>query len=344
VTGLFETQKNVVGALLAALEKRHKVILIGDMGTGKTPMAGAAIAVLWHEGKFEPGQVAVVMCPPHLIQKWHDELVDVIPGCAPHVADKNLAKGETLVDDVTAFMKRAADNPDKLHILIVSRERAKLGEGWSPAYQVRRHRFTQWLKSGPIPRSFLDPEGSLVEGVKRIVAEEIPICPTCSQPISSSKDGKGKTDPLKWMQTSPRRCHACGGALWQLDRSFSAPDEGMKYPKRNPRYPVATQLRERYADRVAVAVCDELHETKSAATDQGRAMQNLVRIADYAIGLTGTLFGGVASSVFWLEWAFNDRMPLQYPIDEGVEPAINRWVRTMGVMVRVIECAPCKAA
>ncbi|MBN1121807.1 MAG: hypothetical protein JXJ17_12065 [Anaerolineae bacterium] len=337
VTGLFETQKHVVAAMLATLEKRRKVILIGDMGTGKTPMAGAAIAALWHEGKIRPGQVAVIMCPPHLIHKWHSELVDVIPGCVPHVADKNLSKGETLVDDVTAFMQRAAETPDKLHILIVSRERAKLGEGWSAAYQVRHRRFAQWPKSGPIPRQFLDREDNLLTGVERIVTEEIPICPTCSEPISSSKDGKGKTDPVKWMQTGPRQCHACGGALWQYTRTFSAPDEGMKYPKRNPRYPVATLLRERFADRVAVAVIDEIHETKSAATDQGRAMQNLVHIAGYAIGLTGTLFGGMASSVFWLEWAFNPRMAQQYPIDEGVEQAINRWVRTMGVMVKVIE-------
>jgi len=337
VTGLFETQKHVTAAMLATLEKRRKVILIGDMGTGKTPMAGAAIAALWHEGKIKAGQVAVVMAPPHLIQKWHDELIDVIPGCIPHIADKNLAKGETLVDDVTAFMARAATDPEKLHILIVSRERAKLGEGWSPAYQVRRHHFAQWPKNGPILRVFTDREGNLIEGVQRIVVEEIPICPTCSEPISSSKDGKGKTDPVKWMQTSPRKCHACGEALWQLDRTFSAPEPGQKYPKRNPRYPVATLLRERFADRVAVVVCDELHEMKSAATDQGRAMQNLVHIADYAIGLTGTLFGGMASSVFWLEWAFNPRMAHQYPISEGVEPAINRWVRTMGVMVKVIE-------
>jgi hypothetical protein len=70
-------------------------------------------------------------------------------------------------------------------------------------------------------------------------------------------------------------------------------------------------------------------------------MQNLVMVADYAIGMTGTLLGGTASSVFWLEWAFNNtRMVKNYPLDEGIEPAINRWVRTMGVMVKVIECAP----
>src|SRR5574341_986268 len=46
VTGLFETQKHCAAAMLTTLEKRRRVILIGDMGTGKTPMAGTVIAGL----------------------------------------------------------------------------------------------------------------------------------------------------------------------------------------------------------------------------------------------------------------------------------------------------------
>jgi MoxR-like ATPase len=41
VTGLFETQKHVTAALLAALEKRRKVILVGDMGCGKVRRTAA---------------------------------------------------------------------------------------------------------------------------------------------------------------------------------------------------------------------------------------------------------------------------------------------------------------
>ena len=66
-------------------------------------------------------------------------------------------------------------------------------------------------------------------------------------------------------------------------------------------------------------------------------MQDLVLVARKAIGLTGTLFGGVSSSVFWLEWAFNPRMPTQYPLADGRGKTINRWVRSMGVLERVVE-------
>ena len=52
-----EASRHVTAAMLATLEKRRKVILVGDMVVGKTPMTGAAIGVLWHEGKIKPGQV-----------------------------------------------------------------------------------------------------------------------------------------------------------------------------------------------------------------------------------------------------------------------------------------------
>jgi hypothetical protein len=96
-------------------------------------------------------------------------------------------------------------------------------------------------------------------GVARLGAEEIAICPTCGTPITSSQNGQGKVSPVRWMKTQPRKCHECGGALWQLARTFSAPGPGEKSPKRNPRYPIASLLRERYANRVAVLICDEAH-------------------------------------------------------------------------------------
>ncbi|MBN1137669.1 MAG: hypothetical protein JXM73_13870 [Anaerolineae bacterium] len=345
VTGLFETQKHVVASMLSTLEKRRRVILAGDMGTGKGPMGATAIAALWEQKKFRPGQVAVVMAPPHLIEKWQTELIDAIPGCHAHIADKGPGAGEseTLVDDVAAFMCRAEARPDQLHVLVLSRERAKLGEGWQPAYQIARRHFARWPKdpilgTETIPRQYLDEEGHLLPDVSRIGHEDLLICPTCSALVTGSQGEDSKADPLRWLATKPRRCKTCGGALWQLKRTFSAPKPGEITPRRNPRYPIATLLRERYSKRVAVVVCDELHENKSAASDQGRAMQDLVLIADYAIGMTGTLMGGLASSLFWLEWAFNPaRMVKDYPLDEGIQPAINRWVRSMGVMVKVIE-------
>jgi hypothetical protein len=54
-----------------------------------------------------------------------------------------------------------------------------------------------------------------------------------------------------------------------MKRTFSAPALGELSPKRNPRYALADFLRWRYPDRLGLAIIDEIHETKSGATDQG---------------------------------------------------------------------------
>ncbi len=329
-TGLFETQKHIVAAIHATLQQRQGVIVVGEMGTGKSAMGAATIAAFHRGGQIKPGQIAVVMCPPHLTAKWEREIQDAIPGCTVHTV--------TTVDDTTAFLRTAALRPDTLHILILSRERAKLGEGWQPAYQIRQDYVVGWAYNTARP-DHLHPD------TPRITTRAILICPGCGQDITR-RDKTFASD--SWLKQQPRRCTSpiiardgtprpCNTPLWQLRRTFSTPRPGHKFPARNPRYPLAELLRRRYAGRIAIAVIDELHETKSEGSDQGRAMQHLVKAARKAIGLTGTLFGGTASSVFWLEWAFNPRMAHQYPISASRTDAVRRWVQAMGVLERVVE-------
>jgi hypothetical protein len=322
VTGLFETQKHVAAATYAALHLngRKGVIVVGEMGVGKSAIGAAVVGAMHKKGDLRPGEVAVVMCPPHLVKKWVCEAKDAIPGCHAEIV--------STVDDVTAFMDRAEQRPEVLHVMVLSREKAKLGEGWSPAIFVKQQHFAQWPQgSPPLPR---------MNGQPRVVTRKWLCCPTCGEMVTSNKEGK-RPASMAWLKAQPRKCNACGGALWQLTRRWSGPKDGEKFPRRNPRYPLATFLRQRYRDRLGVVMIDELHEMKGGGTDQGRAIQELVLSARKAIGLTGTLFGGVASSVFWLEWAFNPRMVEHYPIHSGRGPALARWTRTMGVLERVVE-------
>ncbi len=333
VTGLFETQKHMVAASFATLMQRKSIIVSADMGTGKSVMGAALIGALHAKGHFKRGQIAAIMCPPHLVKKWEAEFRDAVPGSLPRIVET--------VEDVTAFMAEVDEKPHKLHVLIASRERMKLGEGWSPAFVLRREHIPQWPCNTSPPIRFLDPETkALKAGVQRIITQMIPACPHCGVFISKTQDGKGTPVTVSWLKQQPRQCHACGSALWQLKRTFSAPKEGEKFPRKNPRYPLASLIRQRYPRRIAAVAFDEYHELKGGASDQGRAMQDLALVADRVIGLTGTIFGGTASSIFWLEWAMNQRMYQRYPIrpDEGGRAAaLRRWVRAMGVLERVVE-------
>ncbi|MDH5642002.1 MAG: hypothetical protein OEY28_11975, partial [Nitrospira sp.] len=163
-----------------------------------------------------------------------------------------------------------------------------------------------------------------------------PCCPSCGKIIT--KDEKGNVASLYWLKQRQRQCRHCGQALWQDGRRHSAPAEGEKYPKRDPRYPLAQLLRKRYRRQVGLVIFDESHEYKNAGSDRGRAMQDLVLTADYALAMTGTLFDGKASTLFDTEWAFNPRwMQRHYPISNGREAGLNRWVKAMGVLERVVE-------
>jgi hypothetical protein len=69
---LYPTQKHVIAACHTALLERRGVILVGEPGTGKTIM-GSTIAVAL-QPQMKPGQVVIIMCPPHLVEKWEREV------------------------------------------------------------------------------------------------------------------------------------------------------------------------------------------------------------------------------------------------------------------------------
>lgn len=324
-TGLFETQKHVVGAAYATLQHKPGVLISGEMGVGKTAIGATLAGALYARGDVGAGTICVVMCPPHLTRKWEAEFVDAVPGTYTEIVKRP--------EEVSAFIARAARAPERLHVMVLSENAAKLSEGIAPAPFVKTEYEVRW------PADAEPPEGTTTE--ERIISRRKLLCPTCCAPLTKDKAGQTAAS-MSWLEAEPRFCHRCGGALWQYKRnpSWSGPRPGEKFPRKPPRYPVASLLAEQYRDRVGVAIVDEVHQNKNAGVGRGEAMQRLVAVADKAIGMTGTLFGGVASTLFWLEWAFNPSMYRLFPIgDTGRErgATLSLWSRTMGVMERVVE-------
>jgi hypothetical protein len=71
-SGLLPAQKHAAAAVLTRLEKAREAIIVGEMGTGKTTI-GAAIAA------GRRAQRTIVLCPPHLVDKWQREFKAVWP-------------------------------------------------------------------------------------------------------------------------------------------------------------------------------------------------------------------------------------------------------------------------
>jgi hypothetical protein len=86
--------------------------LLGEIGSGKTTVS---LVVAKTVGAQRP----LVICPPHLLKSWSDEIAKVLPEAEVRIL--------TEVSDLEAL---ALDESDKMIVSILSRETAKLGHGW----------------------------------------------------------------------------------------------------------------------------------------------------------------------------------------------------------------------
>ena len=186
-----------------------------------------------------------------------------------------------------------------IHFVICSRERAKLSYRWVPAVVERRIR---------------DDEGRLTRGDEgRIVT--LLCCPTCFVPASDEEDV-----PLTMaeLRTKKRRCRACDGPLWQADRTG---------PRR---VALADYVRHRMPKFWDLMVLDEAHEYKARGSAQGIAAAALAEVCRTTLTLTGTLFGGYSSTLFYLLWRFSPSVRREFGYrDEG------KWISRYGVVERI---------
>jgi hypothetical protein len=103
---LYAAQKHVIAAITKGFEKRDTILLCGMMGSGKTAMGGTA-AIAMASGavrkiaqNMRPEQVILIVCPPHLIEKWKRELLSIHPNSLIERLDRH--------EDVKQFMFKAA--------------------------------------------------------------------------------------------------------------------------------------------------------------------------------------------------------------------------------------------
>lgn len=307
---LLPAQREKAAALAFALKEEKAVILVGEMGCGKTTISIAALYLRFVRAYAEGEPVkVVVMCPSHLTRKWKREAETCLRefGVAAHIVKS--------VSDVRAAMEEPGPS-----YLILSKEKAKLGSGWEPAYLKRKRRVTYTTVAWERPSY-----GGYAREVKRKVTElrETLCCPDCG---AAQFDGDGVLLDEETWGRKPRKCRECRAPLWQLKRRPPS--------KRNPRgsasYPLAIFLNKHYSNRYNV-ILDELHQLKGATSQQGLASQHLISGAKKVIAMTGTIYGGKASSLFHLLYRLNiARFRALYMYDD-----VNRFIDHYGLRERV---------
>ncbi|WP_434576876.1 DEAD/DEAH box helicase family protein [Thermoanaerobacterium thermosaccharolyticum] len=108
----FKAQEDVIMASVETLKKKKNIIVVGEMGTGKTALIGPPIPYIHADGK---PYNALVMCPGHLINKWKRQIEATIPNA------------EAVIMENWKDVLKIPKSKDKIRYYIISKDKAKLG-------------------------------------------------------------------------------------------------------------------------------------------------------------------------------------------------------------------------
>lgn len=111
------------------------------------------------------------------------------------------------------------------------------------------------------------------------------------------------------------RTRVCGAALFQMSRWR--------------RVGLARLVQHKFRNFFKVYVADEAHKAQNGKTDVGVADQRLLSATHYSLALTGTLFGGTASSLFYLLYRRVPEIRRLYAFSD-----VTRWVDHYGLWER----------
>jgi hypothetical protein len=342
--GLFEAQKQVTAALTRRfLSGADFAVIQATMGTGKTTIAASLADVLkkYHaNGKPFP---VIVTCPPHLVQKWIREVSEVVP--MAHAVEVRRS------GDLEKYVRQLHNlAPTILSVAVVSSEMLKLGSGWTPAVVRQRGRYKRLVEARPGQRPHdqierLDTFACSRCGQTVYERDETgrPLYPIIDPAYFSS--GRRKCDALvKVWESDPqgkgRRGHwkevVCGEPLYQEWRGqWIKPERdgfGNLLPLPEVRYPIAEYIKRRYKRFFELAVVDEVHEMKGQSTDRGHAFGTLVQASKRTLAMTGTLFGGFATSLFYLLHRLDGRLGSEFTWSDG-----QRFAGLYGVLERIVK-------
>jgi len=305
------TQRHVTAALLIkALGRRavnptapqyptlsergnHAVVLSGDPGSGKTFASIRFLEGLTREyaGRHhlsitQPGgwPLSAVITPPANVPGFEKSFAIAAPLFATRVVYR--------IDDLYRALREARTSPVPL-ALIIPRTRLRQSQGITAIYD---------LDTPP----FRSENGYLKPNI---------LCPSCGASVNvlvRTRDPERLPQAIQAALTNPVtlrgvNCHQCGSALWQETANGEL-------------YALAKALKV-FARKLDLdllgLVLDEVHEDGAPDSKQGQAMAWLVDSFSKVLGMSGTFYGGMASSNFqiffrlfkWFRthWGLEDR-------------------------------------
>lgn len=290
-------QADAIRAAAHSLRRETATTIVGEMGVGKTLIALAAVR---QAGFRRP----IVICPPQLTEQWCDEVKRTIPGAQATIL-RSIADVEQVRRDTSLFL-----------VSVLSREKAKLGPHWRPVYHLRP--VFDPRQRGALREQMVEqhrqasPRRQHSEGGYRIVRQ--PACPDCGALI---KDEDGSLVTPERLEKRRMRCQACHGALWSVRQA----------PKR---VALADYIRSHVPQLFDCVVADEWHEFKARGSAQGIAAAALIGAIGKVLALTGSLFGGYSSTLFYLLFRADPQIRAEYGWKDEA-----KWVARYGISEQI---------
>jgi hypothetical protein len=260
----FDAQSHVIEATRKALDRQKALLLVGEMGVGKTLIAMAAI----HAHAKGRHYRALVFCPGQLLEKWQREI-------RQSLADVEVLQIRSWKD---LLRLDRTQKPSRPQWYLLARDRAKLGAKWQPAYYRPHHLHDGFIRC---PNC----------GLRLVTEEREPI--GVGKPARNGQPGTGlwkRRAKCEWVLSNGRGqddsegdclVPGCRSPLWQMNGELWRYEPAL-YIKRHLR---------RFFDYLLL---DEVHEEKGAETAQGHAAGALAACCRKVLALTGTLIGGYA--------------------------------------------------
>ncbi len=269
-------------------------------------------------------------------------LLDGRIGGYPWLGLGNLLRDTANTSDIAAkrslagFIEdvRTGRSPRK-SFAILSYETAKLGPGRVPAVNRRLWRFSrfdgkterivyesQWVpccpRCGQVIAEEYDPESGLPLQDKIVETENLAEWTSlkrrfCQAPVKKRVWDPEKAQHVEQAKGSDGSAYICGAALFEnsgLNREAAA-----FYVKKKARY------------FFPLTLIDEVHKAKGKGTGVGWALSVLAGSSRYNAGLTGTLFGGYSTSIFWLLYRLTGQVRQNFAFNGEM-----KWAEQMGLI------------
>lgn len=307
--GLLPTQRHAAIALSRVVKKVGPGNVQGEMGCGKTTISIAAMDLL-------DGYPALVICPPHLVEKWIREIEETIPGAkASELRRIGKLTGKEEVNDVEDFLNDVKSGKlGRKAVAVVANTSAKMGTGWRPAvlhkkvYDRDRRMLIDACCCPKCGAPIMDEEGDYLTETElentRMFCTGTVTGPKLAEDHRRMQDENGN---LVWGE------RICNTPLYVFDE--------------NRRYSIAEYIKRKRKGAFKLVIGDEIHQFKGKSSDRGVAFHQLVTSSKMTIALTGTFFGGRSTSIFWLLHRLNHDVRQEFAFSDEM-----RWARLYGVL------------